>query len=131
MDMYDASDRITVFPANYCHRNLLFVIHLTHVLNEPENLTGITPFIVVETNQFEEMRVHLYSLTNIKNRCVRLSDKVGRYHLIIHKIQNVCQIGSGSLADFLANAAPVVDGIRFPNTERPVLQSFRLLQGQR
>ena len=107
------------------------MIDLVHVLDETENLAGIAPLIIIKTNQFEEMRVHLYSLTNIKNRCVRLSNKVGRYYFIIHKIQNVCQIGSGSLADFLANAAPVVDGIRFPNTARPVLQSFRLLQGQR
>ena len=35
---------------NCCHRNMLLLINLVHVLNEPENLTGITPLIVIKTD---------------------------------------------------------------------------------
>ncbi len=46
---------------------MLFLIYLIHVTNQAENLTGIAPFIIVETNQLEKLRIYLVSAEQTEN----------------------------------------------------------------
>lgn len=77
--------------------------HLVHMRNQAEDLTGISPFIIIKTDQFEKMTVYLDSFPCIKGGCVIISDKIGRNNFIIHIIQNLLKSCFGSFLHFLAD----------------------------
>ena len=45
------------------------MIHLVHMRNQAEDMTGISPFIIIKTDQFEKMTVYLDSFPCIKRGC--------------------------------------------------------------
>ncbi len=45
------------------------MVHLVHMRNQAEDLTGISPFIIIKTDQFEKMTVYLDSFPCIKKGC--------------------------------------------------------------
>lgn len=47
--------------------SLAVTVYLVHILDETHDLTGIAPFIIVETDDFEKVGIHLNALSCVED----------------------------------------------------------------
>lgn len=82
---------------------LAIMVDLIHVLDKAHYLTGIAPFIVIETDHLEKVGIHLNALSCVEDGSMRISDEIGRYYFIVHIIQNTGQICHRGFLNFFAD----------------------------
>lgn len=70
-----------------------------HIFQHMKEIAGITEFVIVISDQFEEMIVQFNGLSGVKDRGMGVTDKITGNHFVIYIFQNAFQVGLGSLFD--------------------------------